>query len=76
MLRSQHKVIPLADLAGSGKQRRFGLAKRDTLPRACRECPVLFACHGGCPKDRFLQAPDGEPGLTTYAPATKPFSPM
>ena len=67
------QLIPLADLAGSGKQRRFGLAKRDTLPRACRECPVLFACHGGCPKDRFLQTPEGEPGLNYLCAGYKAF---
>ena len=33
---------------------QFGLDKRDTLPRYCRECDVRFACHGGCPKDRFI----------------------
>jgi uncharacterized protein len=67
------QVIPLADLAGSTKQQRFGLAKRDTLPRACHECPVLFACHGGCPKDRFLQTPDGEPGLNYLCAGYKAF---
>ena len=24
---------------------------------------MRFACHGGCPKDRFGHTPDGEPGL-------------
>ncbi len=24
---------------------------------------MRFACHGGCPKDRFIRTPDGEPGL-------------
>jgi len=67
------QVIPLADLAGSAKQRRFGLAKRETLPRTCRECPVLFACHGGCPKDRLLQTPDGEPGLNYLCAGYKAF---
>jgi uncharacterized protein len=67
------QVIPLADLAGSAKQRRFGLAKRETLPRTCRECPVLFACHGGCPKDRFLLTPDGEPGLNYLCAGYKAF---
>jgi uncharacterized protein len=54
---------PLADLVGSPKQRQFGLDKRDTLPRFCRECPMRFACHGGCPRNRFAITPDGEGGL-------------
>ena len=54
---------PLAELVASPQQVAFGEAKRDTLPRMCRECDVRFACHGGCPKDRFLTTPDGEPGL-------------
>ncbi|MGE5694200.1 MAG: SEC-C metal-binding domain-containing protein, partial [Candidatus Sericytochromatia bacterium] len=45
------------------QQRAFGQAKRDTLPRYCRDCDVRFACHGGCPKDRFAISPDGERGL-------------
>jgi uncharacterized protein len=53
----------MLDLVGSEQQRAFGLAKRDTLPRYCLECDVRFACHGGCPKDRFIATPDGEPGL-------------
>jgi uncharacterized protein len=67
------QAIPLRELAGSVKQRRFALAKRETLPRACRECPVLFACHGGCPKDRFLRTPDGEPGLNYLCSGYKAF---
>ena len=47
----------LLDLVASPQQRRFGLDKRDTLPRFCRECDVRFACHGGCPKDRFRRRP-------------------
>lgn len=53
----------LAALVGSAKQMQFGLAKRDTLPRYCHECPVLFACNGGCPKNRIRHTPSGEPGL-------------
>ena len=45
------------------QQRAFGQAKLDTLPAYCRSCDVRFACNGGCPKDRFLTTPDGEPGL-------------
>jgi uncharacterized protein len=47
----------------SDRQRRFGTDKRATLPEYCRRCDVRFACHGGCPKDRFAETPDGEPGL-------------
>ena len=44
---------PMIDLVGSDQQRKFGRDKLDTLPRACRECKVRFACHGECPKNRF-----------------------
>lgn len=54
---------PLIQLVATEQQQRFGLAKRDSLPRYCRECEVRFVCNGGCPKDRILSAPDGEPGL-------------
>ena len=53
----------MLELVASQQQRQFGLDKRDTLPRYCLECDVRFACHGGCPKDRFISTPDGEPGL-------------
>ena len=55
--------IPLLDLVGLPEQIQFGRDKRDTLPRYCRECEVRFVCNGGCPKDRFITTPDGEPGL-------------
>ncbi len=54
---------PLAELVELPQQRKFGQDKRDTLPKYCRECEVRFVCNGGCPKDRFLHTPDGEPGL-------------
>jgi uncharacterized protein len=63
----------MADLVASEQQRRFGLDKRDTLPRYCRECDVRFACHGGCPKDRFIDTPDGEPGLNYLCAGYKAF---
>jgi len=34
---------------------------------------VRFACHGGCPKDRFRDTPDGEPGLNYLCPSFKHF---
>jgi uncharacterized protein len=53
----------LEQLVNSEPQRKFGRDKRDTLPRYCRECEVRFACHGECPKNRFITTPEGEPGL-------------
>ena len=47
----------------SERQQAFGEAKKTALPRQCRECEFLFACHGECPKNRFLATADGEPGL-------------
>jgi uncharacterized protein len=53
----------LIELVGSQKQRSFGQDKRDKLPRYCLDCQVRFACSGGCPRNRFIQTPDGEPAL-------------
>ena len=64
---------PLTDLAVSARQLRFGEAKRDTLPRTCRECEFLFACHGECPKNRILETPAGEPGLNWLCAGLKAF---
>jgi uncharacterized protein len=54
---------PMLELVSSEKLRRFGEDKRDALPRYCRECEMLFACRGECPKNRFARTPDGEEGL-------------
>jgi len=54
---------PLIQLAESDQQREFGRAKHTTLPQYCRDCEVRFACNGECPKNRFLQTPDGDDGL-------------
>ena len=64
---------PLTELAGSPAQKQFGLAKRQSLPRYCRECSFLFACNGGCPKDRTDLTPDGEPGLNHLCVGFKSF---
>lgn len=60
-------------LVASDRQRQFGQAKRDTLPRYCRECEVRFARHGECPKTRFITTPDGEPGLNYLCAGYKAF---
>jgi len=64
---------PLTDLVGSVQQKQFGIDKRKSLPHYCRECPVLFACNGGCPKDRTDLTPDGEAGLNHLCEGFKAF---
>ena len=63
----------LEALVASEKQRRFGQSKSDSLPKACRECPVLFACHGECPRNRFIRTHDGEEGLNYLCAGYKAF---
>lgn len=65
--------IPLERLVSSPFQRDFGKGKREKLPSYCFRCPFLFACNGGCPKDRFLETPDGEPGLNYLCKGYKAF---
>lgn len=67
------KDTPLATLVASEKQRRFGNAKFDTLPKYCKQCPALFACYGECPRNRFIDTPDGEPGLNYLCAGYKAF---
>ena len=67
------KESHMIELVASEKQRQFGQDKQDSLPRYCRECEVRFACNGGCPKDRFISTPDGEPGLNYLCAGYKMF---
>jgi len=63
----------MIELIASPQQMKFGQDKFDTLPGYCRECDVRFACHGGCPKDRFIETPDGEAGLNYLCAGYKIF---
>jgi uncharacterized protein len=63
----------MGDLVASDRQHRFGQEKRDGLPQFCLDCEVRFACHGECPKNRFLVTPDGEPGLNYLCAGFKEF---
>jgi len=67
------RETPLVELLESPAQTAFGLAKRDALPRYCRQCEARDMCHGGCPKDRFARTPEGEPGLNYLCPGLKTF---
>jgi len=63
----------LIQLLSSPQQIKFGQDKKNSLPRYCRECEVRFACHGECPKNRFIKTPDGEEGLNYLCAAYKAF---
>ena len=54
---------PLASMMYSDKQLKFGADKFNKLPKQCKECEVLFACNGECPKNRFSYDKYGEWGL-------------
>lgn len=56
----QHTLLEM--LYGE-KQRNFSQLKYNRLPRQCKECRWAFACHGECPKNRFLKDRYGNPGL-------------
>jgi uncharacterized protein len=63
----------LGKLLESPVQRSFGRAKQKALPRCCRICDVRVVCNGGCPKDRFIMTPHGEPGLNYLCAGYKRF---
>ncbi len=64
---------PLEALVNSQQQQKFGQDKESTLPKYCLECDVRFACNGECPKHRFINTPDGEPGLNYLCAGYKMF---
>lgn len=64
---------PLIEMVRSKVQFDFGLKKRNSLPRQCMRCDVLFACHGECPKHRIAISEDGEPGLNYLCEGYKMF---
>jgi len=67
------KETPLVELLESPAQRAFGRAKLEALPRYCLKCGVRAMCNGECPKNRFLETPDGEQGLNYLCEGYKRF---
>jgi uncharacterized protein len=67
------KKTHMLDLVSSDQQHKFGQDKYDTLPQYCRECEVLFACYGECPRNSFIHAPNGEPNLNYLCVGYKQF---
>lgn len=56
-----HEGLP--KMAYGVRQDAFSRLKRESLPKQCRCCIWLKACHGECPRLRFSYTADGEPGL-------------
>jgi len=67
------KETHMLEMVASEKQRAFGQHKWNSLPKYCRDCEVLFACYGECPRNRFISTPDGEPGLNYLCAGYKLF---
>jgi uncharacterized protein len=63
----------LLQMVTKSVQSGFGTSKATALPRWCRECEVLAACRGGCPKHRFAQTCYKEPGLHYLCTGYKKF---
>lgn len=53
----------LVEMLYGEQQRQFSCIKHATLPKQCKECEWEFACHGECPKNRFVNDRYGNPGL-------------
>jgi uncharacterized protein len=63
----------MLDLVASPAQRQFGNDKQAKLTQQCLDCDVRFLCNGGCPKDRFVNSLDGEPGHNYLCAGLKSF---
>jgi uncharacterized protein len=64
---------PISGMVERSLKSGFGVTKETALPRLCRDCDVLPACRGGCPKHRFMKTSLGEPGLHYLCPGYKKF---
>lgn len=50
----------LRTMNNSEQNRHFGDDKNRLMAQECHSCQWQFACHGGCPKHRFLPSISGE----------------
>lgn len=64
---------PILDMVKSTQQIEFGINKRNKLPLYCLQCDVRYACHGECPKHRFIKTLDGKSGLNYLCEGYKMF---
>ena len=60
--------LSLIDMLYGEQQQEFSRLKHSSLPRQCKECDMEFACHGECPKNRFMKDKYGDSGLNYLCP--------
>lgn len=75
---SQYKLgnimeVDLLTMLKSKGQFKFGLDKRNNLPKECLRCRYYFACRGECPKHRFDVSKNGEKNMNALCEAYKIF---
>ena len=58
----------LIDMLYGEQQQEFSRLKHSSLPRQCKKCDMEFACHGECPKNRFMKDKYGDSGLNYLCP--------
>lgn len=62
-----------ASMLDSPEQEQFGRDKFEKLCEQCRQCKMLRACWGGCPKHRFSATMEGKAGLNYLCPSYQHF---
>ncbi len=53
--------ISIKEMNQSDQAIAFGQSKKSRLTPECKTCEFRFACHGGCPKHRFISSESGAP---------------
>lgn len=56
-------VKSIVEMLYGEQQQKFSRLKHKSLPQECLQCEWEFACHGECPKNRFVTDSYGNPGM-------------
>lgn len=67
------RETPISSMMSFPEQSMFGQDKKAKLPPYCFACDYRFACNGGCPKQRWTNTPQGDPGLNYLCEGYKLF---
>lgn len=63
----------ILDMMDSERQQAFAKMKTEGLAGKCKQCEWKFACHGECPRNRFVKTEEGEPGINYLCPGYRAF---